>query len=434
MKRKLFGFLMACLLWSSGNAQLTSLEKNEMIDSTIRILNDNYIFPEVAQKIEKYLRVRQQQHVYENILDGNTFAQSLSNDLKLISKDKHLNVVYSEETIPYEPERDLMTIPEKEKQGYARMLKHVNYGIRKIDVLKGNIGYIDVDFFCAPEFAGDTYTGMMNYLAHTDALIIDLRNCSGSRSPDAVPFICSYFFQNPVHLNDIYFRKGDSCKQSWTYSYVPGQKYLNKPIYILTSGSTFSGAEELAYDLKNLKRATIIGRQTGGGANPGGFMRATEHFSLFVPIGRAFNPITKSNWEEVGVAPDTVINTKLALYKAQELALERGISTSDEEPWKNALTDWLSELQHNKPVLKFVSFALKGYDTAKDVYVTGSFNDWDPREVKMQRQGNKWTANTLAEPGKISYKFIVDGDYITDPANPDTESDRNYINSVKTVE
>ena len=437
MKLKLFLTpLLGCMIYSMGNAQLTAQQKNEMLDSTIKALNERYIFPDVAKQTETYLRKQQQLKMYDTITNGDVFAQRLSADLKTVSKDKHLNVVYSPEVIPPQPELDLlnMTVPASEKDRYGKFLKHVNYGIRKIDILKGNIGYIDIDFFCDPAFAGDTYSAMMNYVAHTDALIIDLRQCGGSRSPDAIPFICSYFFENPVHLNDIYFRKKDAYKQFWTYSFVPGKKYLDKPIYILTSNSTFSGAEELAYDLKNLKRATIIGQRTGGGANPGGFIKMTDHFALFVPFGRAINPITKSNWEEVGVEPDTIIHTKLALYKAQQIAMLHSISTTDEMEWKNGLQDWLKELEQNKPVFKPVTFELKGYDNAKEVYVAGSFNDWSAKEVKLERKGKAWVGIAQAEAGKIKYKFIVDGNYINDPDNPQTEKNGEFTDSIKMIE
>ena len=59
------------------------------------------------------------------------------------------------------------------------------------------------------------------------------------------------------------------------------------PVYVLTSNKTFSAAEEFTYNLKNLKRATIIGETTGGGAHPGGVMPVAERFNMFVPTGRA---------------------------------------------------------------------------------------------------------------------------------------------------
>ena len=133
----------------------------------------------------------------------------------------------------------------------------------------GNIGYIDFKFLCGTEYAGDFYAAMMNYINHTDALIIDFRKCGGAMSDNVISFLCSYFFADKTHLNDLYWRERNFTQQTWTQVVVPGKKYLNKPIYVLTSGGTFSGAEEMAYDLKNLKRATIIGEVTGGGANPG---------------------------------------------------------------------------------------------------------------------------------------------------------------------
>lgn len=413
---------------------ISTQQKAQTIDSIIKVVNDRYVFPNVAKKIEQHLRAQQAKKAYSKINDGKQFAAALTNDLQAAGHDKHLRAEYFAEELPVEKEHELMSIPAEQREGISNMLQHTNYGINKVDVLKGNIGYLDIGMFVSPEFAGDTYAAMMNYVAHTDALIIDLRKCGGSMSPDAIPFICSYFFESPVHLNDIYYRKGDKLTQSWTYSYVPGKKYLNKPIYVLISHATFSGAEEMAYDLQNLKRATLIGQTTGGGANPGGDIRVTNHFRVFVPIGRAISPITKTNWEGLGVKPDTVINTKLALYKAQQMAMQATINTTKEKEWKDALVEWLKELNNNKPKFKQVTFELKGYENAKDVFVAGSFNDWSTSEGRMERKGDKWVINTESEPGKITYKFIVDGQWITDPANHLTQTNGPNTDSVRMLD
>ncbi|WP_423146083.1 S41 family peptidase [Rubrolithibacter danxiaensis] len=435
MRKKYLLSIIGILAFSlSTLAQLSEQKKKETIDNTLKIIHEKYVFPEVAGKMENHIRKLEAKNVYRSITDGNEFAKRLTQDLRDISKDLHLNMNYSEELIPEEAEREIMSIPASEREGFGRMLKHTNYGLRKLDVLKGNIGYIDVDIFCDPAFSGDTYAAAMNYIAHTDALIIDLRNCVGSSSPDAIPFLCSYFFESPVHLTDWYWRKGNSTKQSWTYAYVPGKKYLNKPVYILISRNTFSGAEELAYDLKNLKRATIIGERTGGGANPGGYVRVNDHFNMFIPIGKAINPITKTNWEGVGVEPDSAINPRLALYKARQLAMKHTIATTDEAVWKNALSEWVKELKDDKPVLKTLRFELKGYPNAKEVFVAGSFNDWADHKDKLARKGDSWVLTTQSEPGKIKYKFIVDGEWITDPANSDTEKNGPNIDSVKILD
>ncbi|WP_066405920.1 S41 family peptidase [Flavisolibacter tropicus] len=434
MKNRIWLPLLAFQLLSLASfAQLTKVQRDQTIDSVLKVVTERYVFPDMAKKMEAYVRKQQAAKAYDAITDGQQFAARLTQDLRTINNDKHINIEYSPEAIPPEEERELMTIPPAEKEGYAQMMKHLNYGIRKVDVLKGNIGYLDFEFMCSPEFAGDTYAAAMNYLAHTGALIIDLRNCGGSMSPDAIPFLCSYFFENPVHLVDWYWRKNNAVKQAWTYSYVSGKKYLDKPIYILTSNKTFSGAEEMAYDLQNLKRATIIGQPSGGGANPGGFLRVTDHFRMFVPIGQAISPITKTNWEGVGVKPDTLINTKLALTKAHMMGITHTMNTTDIQPWKEALQNWLKELENTKLVLKPITFELKDFPNAKEVYVAGSFNEWNAGSHKMQRKGNSWVLTTEAEPGKVVYKFIVDGKWITDPDNTATETNGPNTDSVKFI-
>ena len=439
MKTKL---LFACMLATftlSANAQentetkkfiLETPQQTETVNTLLKMVKERYIFEDVAKKIDSYISQKLQKNAYQDLKDPAEFANALTRDLQFVSGDKHLRLRYSAEVLPKQQETEIMEIPPSEKENFGKMLRYENYGIRKLEVLKGNIGYLDIAFFCAPEFAGDTYAAALNYLAHTDQLIIDLRKCGGSTSPDAIPFICSYFFETPVHLNDLQWRKGNKVTQAWTYAYVPGKKYLNKPIYILTSNGTFSGAEELAYDLQNLKRATIIGQITGGGANPGADLRVNDHFAAFIPLGRAVNPITKTNWEGVGVKPDTLINSRLALTKAQEMAMENTLKTTKDQQWQNAVSGWLTELKNNKTVLKPLAFELKGFPKAAEVYVVGSFNDWSATSTKMKKQGNKWIAQTEAEPGKVTYKFIVDGNWILDPDNPTTETDGGNTNSV----
>ncbi len=101
---------------------------------------------------------------------------------------------------------------------------------------------------------------------------------------------------------------------------MPGKKLATQPVYVLTSGSTFSGAEEFTYNLKNLKRATIVGQTTGGGAHPTAPLRVDGHFMIGVPFARAINPISKTNWEGKGVEPDVKVPTDQALDVARKLA------------------------------------------------------------------------------------------------------------------
>ncbi|GAB2703739.1 S41 family peptidase [Mucilaginibacter koreensis] len=413
------------------SAPITAAEKNRTIDTLLQTLNSRYVFPEVAKQTAQFIRKQQAKKVYNALTDGNAFATQLTQDLQASSKDHHLRIEYVPDGIPEEPEHDLMSINPADRPWLTKMYRNLNYGIRKVDVLKGDVGYIDVDFFCAPEFAGEAYVGMMNYLAHTEALIIDLRRCGGSRSPEAIPFLCSYFFQDPVDLGDTYWRKGDRVTQNWTYAYVPGTRYLNKPIYVLVSRASFSGAEMLADALKFHKRATIIGQPTGGGANAGGFLRVTRHFSAFVPVGR---PIGRPSWEGVGVQPDSLVHPALALNMAQHLAMQHTINTTDEAVWRDALKDWIKEIDAQKPVLKPIAFELRGYPNAKNVYVAGTFNNWVMETTPMQRKGDKWVAGSESEAGQLEYKFVVDGKWMVDPDNTRTNGSGPDANSVKVVQ
>jgi C-terminal processing protease CtpA/Prc len=162
----------------------------------------------------------------------------------------------------------------------------------------------------------------MNFLANTDALIIDLRKCTGGY-PGMVSLVSSYLLgEEPAHLNSIYWRDHDATQQYWTLPYVPGPRLDDKPLYILIGKTTFSAGEGFAYDMQARKRAVIIGEQTDGGAHPGGSYRLHPHFEVFMPTGCPTHPITGRNWEGVGVTPDALVSAELALKAAHKMALE----------------------------------------------------------------------------------------------------------------
>jgi C-terminal processing protease CtpA/Prc len=184
----------------------------------------------------------------------------------------------------------------------------------------------------------------MTLLAHTDALIVDLRQ-NGGGDPEMIALITSYLFDQMTNLNNMYWRDGDRTQQFWTLPYVPGPRYGgNKPVYVLTSNDTFSGAEEFAYNLKNLKRATIIGEVTGGGAHPVGGFAIGPHVGARIPVGRAINPISGTNWEGTGVTPDIPVPQADALRTAQILALRHVLEQAGEGA-SGPLADLIEEAQ-----------------------------------------------------------------------------------------
>lgn len=322
----------------------------QVIDAILKRLNDSYVFPEVAKKMEQSIRERIDKKEYDQITSAKQFATTLTKDLQAVSNDKHLRVRYSHTPIPERGPRREPTAEEREQR--QRDLNWMNHGFAKVERLRGNIGYLEFMNFMDPELGADTVAAAMNFVNGTDALIIDMRG-NGGGNPAMVALICSYFFgTEPVHLNDLYWREGDRTDQFWTRKEVAGKRYLNKDVYVLTSKRTFSGAEEFTYNLKNLKRATIIGETTGGGAHPGGSFRVSQHFGMFVPTGRAISPITKTNWEGTGVTPDVAVPAEQALVVARLMALKKSLNSLPNPEFKGAVQDEIEKLEKELSALK----------------------------------------------------------------------------------
>jgi C-terminal processing protease CtpA/Prc len=295
--------------------------RTKVIDAILKRLNDSYVFPEVAKKMEQSIHERVNKKEYDQITSSKEFATKLTSDLQEVSHDKHLRVRYSNQVIPERGPQREPTAEEREQR--KRDLTWMNHGFAKVERLPGNIGYLEFFNFMDEELGADTVAAAMNFINGTQALIIDMRK-NGGGNPAMVALVCSYLFgPEPVHLNDLYWREGNHTDEFWTRKEVSGKRYLNKDVYVLTSKRTFSGAEEFTYNLKNLKRATIVGETTGGGAHPGGMFRLNEHFGAFVPTGRAISPITKTNWEGTGVTPDVNVPADQALLTARLMALKK---------------------------------------------------------------------------------------------------------------
>jgi hypothetical protein len=317
--------------------------RTQVIDTILKRLNQSYVFPEVATKMEQSIRERVEKKEYDQITSSKEFATKLTNDLQAVSHDKHLRVRYSNQAIPERGPQREPTAEEREQR--KRELTWMNHGFAKVERLPGNIGYLEFYNFMDEELGADTVAAAMNFINGTDSLIIDMRQ-NGGGNPAMVALVCSYLFgPEPVHLNDLYWREGNRTDEFWTKKEVSGKRYLNKDVYVLTSKRTFSGAEEFTYNLKNLKRATIIGETTGGGAHPGGMFRLTEHFGAFVPTGRAISPITKTNWEGTGVTPDVNVPADQALLTARLMALKKSLPTikADIKPMAQAEIDKLEK-------------------------------------------------------------------------------------------
>jgi hypothetical protein len=302
--------------------KIDAATRTRVIDGAIARLDEFYVFPETAKKMGEAVKARQKKGEYDSLTDGDAFAKMLTENFQEVSHDKHLRVNFSPAPMPARPEGP----PDaNELARYRKDMERMNCGFDKVEILSGNVGYLKFGMFADPEVCGPTAVAAMNFLANVDAIIFDLRENDGG-DPKMIAFLSTYLFSEPTHLNDLWERKGDSTHQYWTLPYVPGKRLDGKPAYVLTSKQTFSGAEEFSYNLKNLKRATIIGETTGGGAHPVSGHRIDDHFMIGVPFARAISPISKTNWEGTGVEPDVKVPAAEALATAQKLAAEKLVS------------------------------------------------------------------------------------------------------------
>lgn len=316
-------------------------KKQAIVDEISTLLNKNYIFPEAAKKMEEALRARLAGGGYDAFDRAPAFAQALSKDLLEVSKDRHTGFSYNPAMA--EDIRRLQSWSEDEankvRERQLEKARRDNFGFRKVERLAGNIRYLDFRVFKSPADAGPTAVAAMNFLAHCDAIIIDLRQ-NGGGDPAQIQLISSYFFEEPVHLNDLYARAEDRTENYWTLPYVPGDKAAKADIYVLTSARTFSGAEEFSYNLQNLKRGTIIGETTGGGAHPTKTMIVQRDFLLRVPYARAINPVSKTNWEGTGVKPDIAVPADQAFDRAYAMAVEK-LAAKATDPDRKAEYEWI---------------------------------------------------------------------------------------------
>jgi hypothetical protein len=312
--------------------QLTAAIRQSTIDAVSKQLTEHYIYPDVAAKMIQAVRDHQAHGDYNSMTDGNTFAEALSRDLRAVSHDKHLFVGYDPYTMPEPPGGAAGPHPPspEDEARFRSQLERDNCSFSKVEILSHNIGYVKFDEFAPPEFCGPTVAAAMAFLAHADAIIFDLRENHGG-DPEMVDFMVSYLFRESTHINDLTGRQESDAHQYWTLPWVPGPRFIDQPVYVLTSHGTFSGGEEFTFDLKTQKRATIVGETTGGGAHPVRGMPAGDHFTIGVPSERPVNPITKGDWEGTGVEPDVKVSAADALTTAEKLAADKIASKSKPE-------------------------------------------------------------------------------------------------------
>ena len=297
------------------NAKVDAAERRRVIHAAVANLKQYYVYTEIAQKTSDALLAHEKNGDYDAAASGEAFAGLLTKQMRDTSQDMHLEVMYSRDPLPEQPQGSTA-------EGLARYreaIKRDNCTFEKTEILRHNVGYLKLNSFPDVSVCEATARAEMNRLNDAAAIVFDLRENRGG-DPDMVMLLAAYLFDHPEYM---YNPREDTTQQCWTRSPVPGNKLADKPVYILTSGWTSSAAEHFSYDLKMLKRATLVGETTNGAAHSGVFHRIDEHFGMGIPEVKPINPFSRSDWAVVGVEPDVKVKAAAALDTAIKLAETR---------------------------------------------------------------------------------------------------------------
>jgi len=306
----LSGFVFSFAVYS---ADFSLKDKTILLDTLKNKITTEYVLTEKIADITQALSVLEQSSEFKLAGSQQEVAKLFSTTIRKF--DGHFSFQWQD------PHTNVDNIIQPAREGWFNMLRRKNSGFNKVEILEGNIGYISfLGFNNVTEHSRSIVESVMSFVEDTDAIIFDLRK-NGGGSPEMIQLISSYFFDNKTHLNSFYSRQTGALTEFWTHDKINGKKRPNTPIYVLTSHYTFSAAEEFSYNLKHLQRGIIVGEATGGGANPVTYFNLGNGFRASIPISKAVNPITKTNWEGVGVQPDIKAEAKQAFNVAYKLAL-----------------------------------------------------------------------------------------------------------------
>jgi Peptidase family S41/N-terminal domain of Peptidase_S41 in eukaryotic IRBP len=318
----------------------------ETVTTATATLRTSYVFPERAEQAAAAIEARLAAGEYDG-LDEEALAERLTEHLYEVCRDTHLRV----RVLPPRHARRRAPVPEgpgrrRPEPGRPGPKGHPgNFGINRVDQLAGNVGYLDLHGVAHPEDeAGAAIAAAMRLVAGTHALIIDLRDNHGG-SPHGVAFWCSHLFPDAdTRLTDIFVAETGETRQFWTLAYVPGPRYLDRPVYVLTSHDTFSGGEDLCYSLQAQGRAEVIGETTGGGAHPTRPIPVSGTVVIMVPFARSVNSVTGTNWEGTGVVPDVAVPADEAYDVAYGKALRHVLSADVPPPVADEAREALAAL------------------------------------------------------------------------------------------
>lgn len=342
---------------------LNELDRKQIIDSLTKQLQEFYIRPNAVGDIKKKLNDNYKKGLYKDIIKPNDFAGKLSSDLIEVSKDLHFAVRYDPEWVESHLKKGDKEVEKKIKAEELSEAKKKNFGFQQAQILEGNIGYLKFDYFEDPAIASETAASTMQFLSSTDALIIDLRQNNGG-AMEMGQFLSSYFYSGKeLPLYKYYYNEKNRKKierEMWLLPSVPGKRMEDIDIYILTSSVTFSAAEWMSYSLQNLKRVTIVGEKTAGGAHPIDRKVLPHGFSVNVPFGEVKDPITNLDFEGKGVMPDVLCKSEEAVNTSHILALQKLLAKNKDA--LNNLEWYIPIVKNRQKNVNITTEILKSYE------------------------------------------------------------------------
>lgn len=375
-------FLLLCFAASNTTAQhpdqLSNATKNEVVHAVASQLQEHYVYADSAALMSNTVLQNLKKGKYRQITDPIIFAEQIQRDLRSVCDDKHLLLQYHPPQLRQSSAAQELRTPDP-----YQAIKEINFGFQRVEIRPGNIGYLNLQSFRADPVNGiETMKGALRFLEHTRALVIDLRY-NGGGSQETATLLMGFLLNKRTLVERFYQRRNNEYTEYWTQPDSSFRKFWNKPVYILTSHRSFSCAEMLAYDLQVLKRATIVGERTAGGAHGQFETDLGQGFVMQVPYWRSINPVTGTNWERVGVLPDIVVPESDALSRAEEDIYSRWLADAVTEQerfnwnWQLELTRSLNEPMSSDSLL------LKSY--------VGEYGErrltWERGKLYYQREG-----------------------------------------------
>lgn len=389
---------------SQNGSSLTEKDKSEVIKKTLELLNENYIFPDRVKKIDNYVTGKLKNGGYSNLTEPSAFLQAVNADLEREGADRHLNISFGPDRV-----KQIRLEEQNEKNGktesvspeWLMRMQFENFRLRKVERLEGNIGYFNFLNFAPLAPSKESITGAMNFIRHSSAVIIDLRENGGGYA-ETLGFLLSYFLKDSLQIGESRHRKGNTIVKT----YVPADPIIKKisdgvPVYILVSNKTSSAAEAFANTLQALKRATIVGEQTKGAANPGQLFVINDLLYVMIPTIEGKNLLSGKSIEGIGVTPDIKINQDKAYTKA---LLEASALLAKSTPVKQLkqLYEWQIPYLENelKPELlteKIIAAFVGDYEEGKKISYDNSalyYVNAKGKKTRLDYIGNNTFQNT----------------------------------------